>query len=271
MYRNVGFVPLLALMLLCCGKFAAAENVGSRVLPPMYYETGRPLFTPVNYTRAAATHAAYADPSCGAEAGCAMGGNCGAGGECCEHVPNCLDGIWDNYCGSKRGCRLRPCGSAFLKRGCRSACSTSCDTCEPLSDCHACASCGSSGGCGCAGQRWGFQGCAPCCKPCYRPHCGPIRCWANGWCGETVDGFTSGHPVCAPAAPCSSCGNGSAGFQHQETYQHQAPPAANPGPPAAPADAPQPTPAPAPEKAARRMMFSPVSSPRFANPGFGIK
>jgi hypothetical protein len=232
------------------------------VLPPMYYETGRPLFTNVSYTSGAGD----------------CGGGCGTSPSCCEHEHTCHDHLWDDYCSSRRTCRPHAMAILHRHRGCYPCVTSSCATgCGGDMAAGGCSSCG--GGCesgcatGCAnhtnhgcdachaydtvglgcdtccrGQRWGFRGCLNCCQPCYKPHCKPIRCWANGWCGELVDGYSTGHPVCpTPQAPCHDCQLG--------TPVEGASPM--PTPEAAPAPG---EPLPMPEAAsARASRFAPVS------------
>jgi hypothetical protein len=256
MYRILSLFPVIAM---CLCTLAHAETTAVRtvsrtttgsVLPPMYYETGRPVFSQVSYNMSNA-------PSCGADSGG------------CMESPGCWDGIWDDYCCQKR-CKLRTCGSSFLKRSrCNSGCSTGCNSCD--SGCSTCSECahGCNGGCdscdsfysenslhcGCGGSRWGFQGCQACCRPCYKPQCKPIRCWANGWCGEMLDGYSTGHPPCAH-------GN-SGGDVHYSAPHDAAPMPAESNP--VPADMPpMPMPAaPMPERAAKRGMYTPASAVRF--------
>jgi hypothetical protein len=250
MYRIFGWIPMVAWC--CCSvawaespltaKFAAQSSSRASVLPPMYYETGRPLFSTVS-------HHTGLGASCGAE------GN--FSGECCERPGSCFDGIWNDYCSQPR-CRLSRCGISRLHR-CSTGCASECNSCETNHSCGGCDSCGSTNGCGCSGNRWPFQGCAPCCRPCYRPHCKPIRCWANGWCGETLDGYSTGNPPCPPAASCNC--QGGAPMIHAPSEGDMVPsvqptPAA---PPMTPAEA-----VPTPAKAARNQWISPVSVPRYS-------
>jgi len=90
------------------------------------------------------------------------------------------------------------------------------------------------GGCGCN------YGC--------RCHQKPHRHWANGWCGQTVDGYYGGNPV--------DCSGGAMDMPSK-------------GPPM---PAPLPEVAPEPEPA-KSTFFRPMISPRFtAKPiGLGVK
>jgi hypothetical protein len=288
MQRLVGFASLVALWLCACPAVPAADvnhyvsaNGGLRVLPPMYYQVGRtapPPRTDFGHAQVSYNHGYAADPSCGAEA------------QCCEHEPNCGDALWDDYCCTKQRCRKhcclaflhhrKRCGGCMTDCGCDLSCGSACNTCD--SGCssggcntnHGCDSCHAYDtvglGCDacCSGQRWGFQGCNACCKPCYRPHCKPIRCWANSWCGDLLDGNTTGHPVCAataaPAAPCTNCQLGSPAGEAPMNAPMPVPmvPADKAAEPPMPGDAKEAL--PVPEKAARSFRFSPVSTRTFS-------
>jgi len=77
----------------------------------------------------------------------------------------------------------------------------------------------------------------------------PHRHWANGWCGQTVDGYYGGNPV--------DCSGGNMGVPGKAVPMPDA--------------APMPEVAPEPEPA--RSTFRPMLSPRFgARPiGAGLK
>lgn len=136
-----------------------------------------------------------AAPACGAEASCGYGG---AGGN-----------PWDGYCQDRhrhfglfnhhrRGCCLPD-----VSCGCAAA-APSCGV-EP--GCAAAPACGADvADCGCGhrhhfghghrlcghGGCFGGKGCG--CGSCGYAHCRPFRFWANGWCGQVVDGWNAGNP-----------------------------------------------------------------------------
>jgi hypothetical protein len=282
MQRLVGIASLVALWLCACPAVQAADvnhyvstQGGLRVLPPMYYEANRYAAAPVSYGHAQVSY----------NQGYAAGPTCGAEAQCCDHEPSCNDSLWDDYCCTKKRCHRHNC-LAFLHRckhrgggcatdcGCDLSCGTACDTgcstgcqggCHNNHGCDSCHAYDTVGlGCDacCSGQRWGFRGCNAGCKTCYRPLEKPIRCWANSWCGDLVDGYASGHPVCAaaPAAPCTNCQLGSPAAEAPMNAPVPMPADSNVVPPM-PGEAKEAL--PVPEKAARSFRYSPISTRNF--------
>jgi hypothetical protein len=140
-----------------------------------------------------------AAPSCGAEPGCGAG-------------PSCGGDYWGGYCAE--GGRHFHLGHLFHRhRGCCNkdvscGCDAAAPSCGAEPSCAAAPSCGcdAAPACGC-GRRSHFghhlmcgHGCGGCngCRCVGHPH----RFWANGWCGQMVDGYCGGNPVdCSGGAP----------------------------------------------------------------------
>jgi hypothetical protein len=140
------------------------------------------------------------DPTCGLEAGCAAAGPACGLEPSCAIDPSCGCGgdLWDGYCAPRRhglfhhhrgGLGHRGLFGHHAHHGHHGGCGV-----DMVADC------GCNGGGGFAGHHGhhrhhvGHRLCGFGCGHCGNPHCGPIRFWANGWCGQVVDGWTAGNP-----------------------------------------------------------------------------
>jgi len=137
-----------------------------------------------------------AAPSCGIEASCAAEPSCGCGGD-----------AWGGYCAPRcrkhfglfhrhRGC----CGVPDVTCGCEATCAAT-PSCGYEATCAAAPACGCdvAPDCGCGHRHWfhrcgNWGGCNYGCGHRCGRHCGKIRFWANGWCGEVLDGCCTGNP-----------------------------------------------------------------------------
>lgn len=186
------------------------------------------------------------EPSCGLEATCAAEPSCGCG-----------DDLWGGYC-APRHRHHRGLFHHHRRHNCGYAVDCGCEVAGPSCGADIGPACGVDAGpaCGCRvghcrRHHFGHRlcGCGWGCNACGNPHCGPVRFWANGWCGQIVDGWNAGNPP-----PCVG-----------DAVAHPIEPEMAPGK----ALPPEPTPmqdigpepaleaAPAPAKSTRRPVFAP--------------